>query len=450
MKLCLALTLCVATAAGRTITYSGNDAKINGQMIWDHGVVANKFCAEKTGYSGSKMAGWDRCNHCVPGCRVCSGIGPGAKSCTGTIGTCWSFHSITCSLPDETVFTKGDAPKCHVNKAGATVVHYDSNVHVSFKCTHANNVCSCTAKHPTHTNCKEFDHTDGQTFTASGDCGTTGLRLVTDASGCTTGDGTTCEVVFKGCVMHHGTSKAYCKMPVSAEFKNKYEKACQHGGSLINEFAKPFANNHCTVIRRTIHGRGPDNINSKWKQMLDGVCKYHGDAAGVAGLSNLNGYFGTTTSPGRYTDEANCPAKGCGFAETSISSRESQCTSCTQGRYYKYWSTPATLACQGSSMLQTAPKKLVSLTTPAPTRPRTTCGSFSGADQTHCSGGQSLKNWPASQGGSRADCTSFCEAAGATCVVYQSRTQRCFCSTGTRTNGCRGCTARITFAAQCS
>ena len=86
------------------------------------------------------------------------------------------------------------------------------------------------------------------------------------ASDCTTGTGTTCETVFKGCIMHHGTSKAYCKMPVSAEFKKKYETACSHGGALYNEFAKPFANNHCTVIRSTIHGRGPDNINTKWKQ----------------------------------------------------------------------------------------------------------------------------------------------------------------------------------------
>ena len=149
MKLCLALTLC-ALAAGRTITYSGNDAKINGQMIWDHGEVADKFCAEKTGYPVSKMASWDRCNHCAPGCRVCSGIGAGAKSCTGTIGTCWSFRSITCSLPDETSFTKGDAPLCHVDKQGRTVVHYDSRAHPSFKCSHSGNKCTCTAQHPTH------------------------------------------------------------------------------------------------------------------------------------------------------------------------------------------------------------------------------------------------------------------------------------------------------------
>eukprot|EP00937_MAST-01D_sp_MAST-1D-sp2_P005353 g5353.t1 len=356
---------------------------------------------------------------------------------------------VAAAASTDTFFAANEAPKCFVDAQGNTIVHYKSDRHDSFKCTHEGSVCACTA-HPTHKTCMEFDHTSGTTHQIGGDCSDAGLRLVTDASGCTTNTDSTCEKYFNGCIMHHGTAQAYCKMPVSTEFKTKYEAACAYGGALYNEFDRPgMGDKTCTVVTNTIHGRGPDNMDQKYKSLLDEVCKYHGDSAGVAGLSNANGYFGSTQSPGAYRDEANCYATGSPFAEQTISQRGGKGLSCRQGQYYKYWATPSVLACKGGALLGPAPASLTSLTTAAPTRPATTCGSFSGADSMHCPG-TPIKQWPQGKSGSQAECVSFCQGVGATCVVWQSSTTRCFCKEGVRSSGCNGCTARITFAASCS
>ena len=71
------------------------------------------------------------------------------------------------------ILAPGDAPKCHVDSAGNTIVQYLSAAQ-SFKCSHnaANTACTCTAKHPTHHTggCQEFHHTDSSKHTIGGDC----------------------------------------------------------------------------------------------------------------------------------------------------------------------------------------------------------------------------------------------------------------------------------------
>ena len=68
-------------------------------------------------------------------------------------------------------FKEGDVPTCHVDSAGRTVVKYTDTLqsHKAFKCTHAGNKCTCGA-HPTHRDCRQFDHTDASTHTLGGGC----------------------------------------------------------------------------------------------------------------------------------------------------------------------------------------------------------------------------------------------------------------------------------------
>lgn len=101
--------------------------------------------------------------------------------------------------------------------------------------------------------------------------------------------------------------------------------------------------------------------------------------------------------------------------------------------------------------------------------PRTSCGGMSGADSTMCSGQQILESRPDSgcRGTSKcgvknaAECRELCGANNAKCAFFsaycnmghpncQRGLHSCTCYTGNRVGGCRGCTARISFAAQCN
>ena len=86
----------------------------------------------------------------------------------------------TVTAAPATIFAVGSAPKCFVTASGRTVVEYRSDLHPSFKCSHAGSVCSCTVKHPTHHtgSCREFDHTDSSTFKIDGDCSDGGLNHI--------------------------------------------------------------------------------------------------------------------------------------------------------------------------------------------------------------------------------------------------------------------------------
>ena len=73
--------------------------------------------------------------------------------CTLAIAAAKKVGSVHPSKQD-TVFGKhkgeSQGPQCFLHK-GRTIVHYNADLHVSFKCVHTSaTTCACTWTHPTH------------------------------------------------------------------------------------------------------------------------------------------------------------------------------------------------------------------------------------------------------------------------------------------------------------
>ena len=116
----------------------------------------------------------------------------------------------------DTYFAPADAPKCYVDSAGRTIVHYRSSQHPSFKCYHTDtNHCKCESVHPTHHKglCKVFHASSGKAHVLGGNCGTSGMNTMSSCKQILAADPTAKSGMYTLKRASDGaTFSAYCDM----------------------------------------------------------------------------------------------------------------------------------------------------------------------------------------------------------------------------------------------
>ena len=116
----------------------------------------------------------------------------------------------------DTYFAPADAPKCFVDGAGRTIVHYQTSQHPSFKCYHTDtNHCKCESVHPTHHKglCKVFHASSGKAHVLGGNCGTSGMNMMSSCKQILVADPTAKSGMYTLKRASDGaTFSAYCDM----------------------------------------------------------------------------------------------------------------------------------------------------------------------------------------------------------------------------------------------
>ena len=449
-------------------------------------------------------------------------------------------------------FKEGDFPTCHVDSAGRTIVKYTDTLqsHQAFKCTHAGNKCTCGA-HPTHRDCRQFDHTDASTHTLGGGCqqpieGCAGktLSLFNSANTriCACVDA---SAVNGKCSQYTpGTSEANCGAGwhscTPSDLRDRQEGCMKIDMNDANQpawikhtsaqtgYTFDFSDTKCQkkapccaaalsgTQQCTASGRHPEGwrlyfqpkhmgshstgegcaphthhrcgFGSKHTRPIASMCckdKPKPKYVKVWKATGKPGSCGWSTSPTyctlgepdrihscwRYGSVGYCEVgKNCGgfFTDAQMQKKSGQrMGSCTID-------VVTTARCTSNNCKAPTPTaKITDLcSAPGPAgnqTPKTSCSAMSSPDSTSCSGEAFILSRPDKYcKGTKtcgvkteAECRKLCGDAGAQCAGFSNYCSighpncvkglnGCRCHRGPRKSGCRGCTARITFASSCT